>query len=77
MKYKTFRYNEIIKFFQDYGLPLTKAQIALIGTMVREEVDARDKEIEEGKVRRIIKKERRENKREKRKQDRNQNTGEL
>ena len=53
MKYKTFRYNQIIKFFQDNNLPLTRQQIELIASKVREEVDARDTRIEERKVKRI------------------------
>lgn len=53
MKYKTFRYNQIIKFFQDNNLPLSRDQVELIASKVREEVDARDNRIEERKVKRI------------------------
>ena len=53
MKYKTFRYNQIIKFFQDNNLPLTRQQIELIASKVREEVDARDKRIEKRSIKRI------------------------
>ena len=57
MKYKTFRYNQIIKFFQDNNLPLTRQQVELIASKVREEVDARDTRIEERKVKRIDRRE--------------------
>lgn len=53
MKYKTFKYNQIIKFFQDNNLPLTKEQIGLIASKVREEVDARDKRIEKRSIKRL------------------------
>lgn len=54
MKYKTFKYNQIVKFFQDNNLPLSREQIALIALKVREEVDARDKQIEKRKAKREI-----------------------
>lgn len=57
MKYKSFRYNEIIKFFEYNNLPLTRQQIELIASKVREEVDARDNRIEERKVKRIDRRE--------------------
>ena len=53
MKNKTFRYNQIIKFFQDNNLPLTRQQVELIASKVREEVDARDKRIEKRSIKRI------------------------
>jgi len=46
MKYKTFTYNQIIKFFQDNNLPLSRNQVELIASKVREEVDARDRQID-------------------------------
>ena len=46
MKYKTFTYNQIIKFFQDNNLPLSRNQVELIASKVRGEVDARDRQIE-------------------------------
>ena len=46
MKYKTFTYNQIIKFFYDNNLPLSRNQVELIASKVREEVDARDRQIE-------------------------------
>jgi hypothetical protein len=55
MKYKTFKYNQIIKFFQDNNLPLSRNQIELIASKVREEVDARDKRIEKRSIK-ILKK---------------------
>jgi hypothetical protein len=57
MKYKSYRYNEIIKFFADNNLPLTRQQVELIASKVREEVDARDNRIEERKVKRIDRRE--------------------
>jgi hypothetical protein len=53
MKYKTFRYNQIIKFFLDNNMPLTRQQVELIASKVREEVDARDKRIEKRSIKRI------------------------
>jgi hypothetical protein len=53
MKYKTFRYNQIIKFFLDNNMPLTRQQLELIASKVREEVDARDKRIEKRSIKRI------------------------
>ena len=57
MKYKSFRYNEIIKFFPDNNLPLTRQQIELIASKVREEVDAIDIRIEKRKSKRMDRRE--------------------
>ena len=53
MKYKTFRYNQIIKFFLDNNMPLTRQQVELIASKVREEVDARDRQIDRRLLKRI------------------------
>jgi hypothetical protein len=53
MKYKTFTYNQIIKFFQDNNLPLSRNQVELIASKVREEVDARDRQIERRTIKKI------------------------
>jgi hypothetical protein len=55
MKYKTFRYNQIIKFFLDNNMPLTRQQVELIASKVREEVDARDKTIEKRSIKKVKK----------------------
>ena len=55
MKYKTFRYNQIIKFFLDNNMPLTRQQVELIASKVREEVDARDKRIEKRSIKKAKK----------------------
>ena len=57
MKYKTFRYNEIIKFFADNNLPLTRQQVEMIASKVREEVDAIDIRIEKRKAKRMDRRE--------------------
>lgn len=42
MKAKTFTYNQMILFFQNNNLPLSRQQIQLIGTKVKEEMQKLD-----------------------------------
>lgn len=50
MKPKTFRYNEIIKLFEDARVPLTVAQKAVIAERVRHEVDQLHEYQEKNKI---------------------------
>lgn len=55
MKKKTFTYNEIIKFFNEINLPLTKNQIEVINEKQREEMalmdDSKEKQKEKANER--------------------------